>query len=183
MVFVPAGLIQDHFFLEHTMATNSASSWNDRKRELGVIAIAGGRNAQLFVKGNGGVSGIVYYDPAPLVDEISAAATLTTDQLLSRWVSCDASSGAFNLQLPTVAALEAALNAADSSESGSKLVVGSNIKFSIVEHEGTNAVTLTTNTGWTVGGDQGSVVVATGTSAMFMARKSGDAAWSLFRLA
>ncbi len=163
------------------MSTNSASSWNDRKCELGVIAIAGGRNAQLFVKGNGGTSGMVFYTPQPLADAFSGAATMTTDQLLSRWMSGDASAGAFNLQLPTAAALDAALESGDGI--GSKLVAGHSIFFTVCEHEGTNAFTLTTNTGWTLGVTQGSPVVATGTSGYFEARRTGAGAWSLFRVA
>ena len=162
------------------MSTAPSSSWNDTKAEVGVIAIAGGRNAQLFVKGNGGVSGIIDYTPAPAAPLI-VSTTLTPAQLLSRYIMVDAAL-AVTLTLPSVAALEAALNPGDGR--GSKLQVGSSFEFSISEFGLSNTVTLAVGAGWShSGATGGSAVVAANSSGRFMARKTGSGSWEFHRLA
>lgn len=73
-----------------------------------------------------------------------------------------------SLQLPTVAALEAAVSSAK---------VNSSFFFSVMAL-GAGGATLTTNTGWTLVG------VAKVTAAnRYLARKTGDGTWSLYQIA
>jgi hypothetical protein len=82
--------------------------------------------------------------------------------------------GAINFTLPTVAALELAY-----PSMGEK--VNTAFEFVIINTNATNAITVITNTGWTVTGG-GSVTVALSTSARFQARRTGAGAWQLYRL-
>ena len=82
---------------------------------------------------------------------------------------------AINFTLPTVAALETAYQAM-----GEKPNVA--FEFVIININATNAITVTTNTGWTIT-SAGSMTVALSTSARFQARKTGAGAWQLYRMA
>jgi hypothetical protein len=95
----------------------------------------------------------------------SAAATLTPVPV-----------AAINLQLPTVAALEAALAA---SRGGSVFPVGQGFDLSVINTSaGAFAATLTTNTGWTLAG---SMSVGQNVSGYFVAAKTAAGAWTLYR--
>jgi hypothetical protein len=66
--------------------------------------------------------------------------------------------------------------------------VNSSFDFVVVNTNGSGAgvITITTNTGWTIGssGSQGLMTVTTaGTSQTYRAVKSGDGAWALYRVA
>jgi hypothetical protein len=105
----------------------------------------------------------------------SAAATLTPAQLLSGIIST-VPVAAINLQLPTVAALEAALAA---SRGGSVFPVGQGFDLSVINTSaGAFAATLTTNTGWTLAG---SMSVGQNVSGYFVAAKTAAGAWTLYR--
>jgi hypothetical protein len=60
--------------------------------------------------------------------------------------------------------------------------------FNIINADGSGSgvITMTAGTGWTIGtsGSQGLMTIAAvaGTSAAFRARKTGDLAWSLYRV-
>jgi len=98
---------------------------------------------------------------------VSAAGTLTAAQLLSGIVVCSGTPG--TQTLPTVALLEAALV---------NPKVDSGFEVSFVNTAG-STLTLAVGTGWTI---VGLATAATATSATFRARKTGDGAWSLYRL-
>lgn len=98
---------------------------------------------------------------------VSAAGTLTAAQLLSGIVVCSGTPG--TQTLPTVALLEAVLV-------NSK--VDSGFEVSFVNTAGTT-LTVATGTGWTI---VGTATAATVTSALFRARKTGDGAWTLYRI-
>ncbi|CAB4161690.1 hypothetical protein UFOVP761_46 [uncultured Caudovirales phage] len=98
----------------------------------------------------------------------TAAATLTVAQLLSGIVVCSSTPG--TQTLPTVALLEATLT-------NSKVDAGFEVSF--VNTAG-STLTLAAGTGWTI---VGTLTAATVTSALFRARKTGDGAWTLYRIA
>jgi len=99
---------------------------------------------------------------------VSAAGTLTAAQLLSGIVVCSGTPG--TQTLPTVALLEAVLTNAK---------VDSGFEVSFVNTAG-STLTLAVGTGWTI---VGTLTAATVTSALFRARKTGDGAYTLYRIA
>lgn len=104
----------------------------------------------------------------------NTAATLAASDLLGALIT-SAPSGAINLQLPLATAMDTA--APDS-------IANDSLDFSVINTSGTNASTITTNTGWTLVGSM--VVPGTGTAAAsgrFRARKTAAGAWTLYRLA
>ena len=117
-----------------------------------------------------GASGepILFNQEAPTA--VAAAAVMTAAQLLNGLFVFDGAAG--NLQLPTVANLETALPSAARPNMAFDFVVA-NIDA------GADDVTVTVNTGWTL---VGSGQVDNGTSAIFRARKTGDGAWSVYRI-
>jgi hypothetical protein len=98
---------------------------------------------------------------------VSAAGTLTAAQLLTGLVVCSGTPG--TQTLPTVALMEAALV---------NPKVDSGFEVSFVNTAG-STLTVAVGTGWTI---VGLATAATATSATFRARKTGDGAWSLYRL-
>ena len=98
---------------------------------------------------------------------VSAAGTLTAAQLLAGIVVASGTPG--TQTLPTVAVLEAALV-------NPKVDAGFEVSF--INTAGTT-LTVATGTGWTI---VGAATAATATSALFRARKTGDGAWTLYRI-
>ena len=123
--------------------------------------------------GNGG-DALFYVSSAPATATVSA--TLTADQVITGLILGSPGSSAASYQLPTVAALEAALP--------SSTKVGATIDFSVlnVDGSGSGVITLTTNTGWTLAGLM-MVVATAGTAQAFRARKTGSGTWTLYRVA
>lgn len=99
----------------------------------------------------------------------AAAAPLLTSDLTAANIILYNSASANNLQLPTVADIEAVVSSAK---------VNSSFDFFVVA-QAAGTATITTNTGWTLVGLMG---VATTVSAQFRARKTGDGSWTLYRL-
>jgi len=98
----------------------------------------------------------------------TAAATLTVAQLLSGLVVCSSTPG--TQTLPTVALLEATLT-------NGKVDSGFEVSF---VNTAASTLTIAVGTGWTL---VGTVTALTLTSALFRARKTGDGAWTLYRIA
>jgi hypothetical protein len=101
---------------------------------------------------------------------LTAAATLTGAQLSNGLFTY--TGAAVNLTLPTVADLEADVSSAQK--------VNSAFEFGIINIGGTNAATVVVGTGWTI---VGVAAVSANTSARFLARKTGDGTWTLYRVA
>lgn len=99
----------------------------------------------------------------------AAAAPLLASEVAGGLITYNAAGGN-NLQLPTVANLETAVPSANNNTC---------FDFSVISL-GAGTATVTTNTGWTLVGSMG---VATNVSGMFRARKTGDLAWTLYRIA
>ena len=109
----------------------------------------------------------------------TATATLTVAQLTNGLILGSPGSSAAAYTLPLAADVDAALTNAK---------VGTTFDFSVinVDGSGSGVITMTTNTGWTIGtsGSQGLMTVAAtaGTVRRFRARRTGDAAWALYAI-
>ena len=99
----------------------------------------------------------------------TAAAVLTAAELTNGIVTY--SGAVANITLPTVALTEALVSSAK---------VNSSFDFSILNIGGTNTATLVIGTGWTL---VGVVTIAANISSTWRAVKTGDGAWSAYRLA
>ena len=101
---------------------------------------------------------------------LTAAATATAAQLANGLFTFNGTAG--NLTLPTVADLEAGIPNA--------VKVNAAFDFYVINIDATtDDVTVATATGWTL---VGNMVVTEATSAHFRARKTGDGAWTLYRI-
>jgi hypothetical protein len=101
---------------------------------------------------------------------VAAAATMTTAQLSNGLFVFNGAAG--NLTLPTVAQTEADISSASK--------VNAAFDFFVINADaGSDAVTLAVGTGWTI---VGVAAVAAATSAHFRARKTGDGAWTCYRI-
>ena len=102
----------------------------------------------------------------------TATATLTAAQLTGSILVANPSTSAATYTLPTGALTEALLTNAK---------IGSSIELSVVNlGTSSGALTFAVGTGWTI---VGSVTVAITSSARFIARKTGDGTWTLYRVA
>jgi hypothetical protein len=102
---------------------------------------------------------------------LTAGATATAAQLANGLFTFNGTAG--NLQLPTVADLEAGIPNA--------VKVNAAFDFFIIniDASGSDTITLTTGTGWTI---VGTAAVTVNTSAHWRARKTGDGSWTAYRL-
>ena len=98
----------------------------------------------------------------------AAAATLTPAELTNGIIQYTGSSA--SLTLPTVADLEALVSSAKNNSSFEVNFINT----------GAGTLTIAVGTGWTL---VGTVTSATLTSAAWRARKTGDLAWTLYRMA
>lgn len=117
------------------------------------------------------LSPLFYAQAAPIT--FTASFTTTPEQLAGNGLYVGNPAAASNLTLPTVAQLEAAFPAISEK-------VGTAFWFNVINLNATNAITIVTNTGWTITGG-GSMTVALSTSAGFLARKTGAGTWQLYR--
>jgi hypothetical protein len=123
--------------------------------------------------GDGNLSELVMgYAAAP--QTATSTATLTAAQVTGGMLVANPSTSAATYTLPTAAAIDAVVTSAK---------VGSTFQLSLV-NTGTSsgAVTLATATGLTDGGNA-FVAVAVTSSAVFTFRKTGDAAWTVYKSA
>jgi len=111
--------------------------------------------------------------PAPLTATVTA--TLTTAQLTGGILLGSPGTSAASYTLPTASDTDAALVNAK---------VGSSFDLSVVNVDGSSSgvITLVAGTGWTLVG-LATVVATAGTAQLFRARKTGTAAWTLYRVA
>ena len=122
-----------------------------------------------FQLGDGNVNEITLgemSDPATA----TATATLTAAQITVGMLVANPSAVAASYTLPTVASVEAILTNAK---------IGSTFDLFVVNlGTGAGIVTLVAGTGWTL---VGSAATAINTSSRFIARKTGELAWTLYR--
>ena len=127
-----------------------------------------------------GNTGEILFVAQPTPTSIAAGnATLTAAQLATKILLGSPGSSAAAYTLPTAALTDAAFPSMPNNSS---------FDFTVINVDGSSSgvITMTTATGWTIGtsGSQGLMTVAAtaGTSISFRARKTGDAAWSLYRI-
>jgi hypothetical protein len=109
----------------------------------------------------------------------TVTATLTTAQLLNGIILGTPTTTAAAYTLPLATDVDAVVSNAKVNSSFDFVVVNTN-------GSGGGVITITTNTGWTIGssGSQGLMTVTTaGTAQTYRAVKSGDGAWALYRVA
>ena len=110
--------------------------------------------------------------PATAIDD----ATLTVAQLINGIILGSPSTAAA-YTLPLAAGVDTTLTNAK---------VGSTFDFRVINVTGSGVITMTTNTGWTIGssGSQGLMTItnAAGTVRGFRARKTGDGTWALYAI-
>ena len=106
---------------------------------------------------------------------LTTGVTLTAAQVTNGIILGSPGASAVSYQLPTCADLDALVSSAKPNSS---------FDFSVINVDGNTSgvITLTTNTGWTLVGLM-TVVATAGTAQAFRARKTGDATWTLYRLA
>jgi hypothetical protein len=111
--------------------------------------------------------------PAPAA--ATGDATLSVAQITSGILLGSPGSSAAAYTLPSGAVLDAALGNAK---------VGSSFDLAVINVDGSGSgiITMTTATGWTLVGLM-TVVATAGTAQAFRARKTGDATWTLYRIA
>jgi len=112
--------------------------------------------------------------PAPVTATDSA--TLTTAQLTNGIIiGTPTTTAAYTL--PLASDLDAFLNNAK---------VGSSFDFRVINTTTAGVITVTTNTGWTIGssGSQGlmTIAAAAGTVRSFRARRLGESSWALYAI-
>ena len=127
-----------------------------------------------------GNTGEILFVAQPTPTSIAAGnATLTAAQLATKILLGSPGTSAAAYTLPTAALTDAAFPSMPNNSS---------FDFTVINVDGSSSgvITMTTATGWTIGtsGSQGLMTVAAtaGTSISFRARKTGDAAWALYRL-
>ncbi len=131
------------------------------------MALPNGAGGYQVTDGNVGEP-ILFVQGAPTA--LTAAATVTAAQLANGLFTFNGTAG--DLTLPTVADLEAYVSSASKVDSAFDF-------FVINIDAGTDDVTVAVGTGWTlVGAGQ----VDNGTSGHFRARKTGDGAWTCYRI-
>jgi len=110
--------------------------------------------------------------PATAVD----SATLTSAQLVNGII----------LGSPTTTAAYTLPLASDLDALLTNSKVGSTFDFRVINVTGSGVITMTTNTGWTIGtsGSQGLMTIAAtaGTVRSFRARRLGDSSWALYAI-
>jgi hypothetical protein len=131
------------------------------------MALPNGAGGYQVTDGNVGEP-LLFVQGAPTA--LTAAATVTAAQLANGLFTFNGTAG--DLTLPTVADLEAYVSSASKVDSA--------FDFFVVNIDaGTDDVTVAIGTGWTlVGAGQ----VDNGTSGHFRARKTGDGAWTCYRI-
>ena len=132
------------------------------------MALPNGSGGYQFSDGNVGEP-LLFAQGAPTA--IAAAATATPAELANGLFTFDGTAG--NLTLPTVADLEAYVSSA------AKPNVAFDFFVINIDSSGSDAVTVAIGTGWTL---VGAGAVAAASSGHFRARKTGDGAWTCYRV-
>jgi hypothetical protein len=132
------------------------------------MALPNGSGGYQFNDGNVGEA-LLFVQGAPTA--ITAAATMTPAQLSNGLFTFNGTAG--NLTLPTVADVE------DYVSSASKVDAAFDFFVINIDASGSDAVTVAIGTGWTL---VGAGAVAAASSGHFRARKTGDGAWTCYRI-
>jgi hypothetical protein len=136
------------------------------------MALPNGSGGYQFGSGNLSEVDLVIQS-APV--SLTTGVTLTAAQLTNGIILGNPGASAVSYQLPTASDLDTLVSSAKPNSS---------FDFSVINVDGNTSgvITLTTNTGWTLVG-LATVVATAGTAQSFRARKTGDGAWVLYRMA
>jgi hypothetical protein len=118
--------------------------------------------------GDGNVNEIQMFALSPA--SVTATATLTAAQFTSGLLVGGNATTAASYTIPTVAAVEAIVGNAKVDSAFELIVLNTGT--------GAGAVTVVTNTGWTI---VGALTVAVNSAVRFIARKTGEGSWTLYR--
>ena len=132
------------------------------------MALPNGSGGYQFNDGNVGEA-LLFVQGAPTA--LTAAATVTPAQLSNGLFTFNGTAG--NLTLPTVADVEAYVSSASKVDAAFDFFVIN------IDASGSDAVTVAIGTGWTL---VGAGAVAAASSGHFRARKTGDGAWTCYRI-
>lgn len=114
---------------------------------------------------------------------VAAAPATATD---SATLSVSQLTNGIIIGTPTTTAAYTLPLAADVDSTLSNAKVGSTFDFRVINTTTAGVITVTTNTGWTIGssGSQGLMTIAAtaGTVRSFRARKTGDGTWALYAI-
>jgi len=113
---------------------------------------------------------------APAPAAATDSATLTVAQIINGiLIGTPTTTAAYTLPLAT-----------DVDQALTNFKVGSTFDFRVINTTTAGVITMTTNTGWSIGtsGSQGLMTIAAtaGTVRAFRARKLGDASWALYAI-
>lgn len=156
-----------------TEALSTAARVSAAANQSLVLAAGSGTGASIIARAR-----ILHKQGAPAAKTTST--TLTAAEILGGIVTGNqGAAGTANYQLPTCSDLDAAVPDAAADDS---------FDFSLINLSTVAAedVTITTNTGWTLNGEmtvESNDADRAASSGRFRARKTGSAAWSLYRLA
>lgn len=120
--------------------------------------------------GDGNIGEPLFF-PQGAPTALTAGATATPAQLAAGLFTFNGTAG--NLVLPTVALWEAAY------PSTSKVDAAFDFFVINIDASGSDAITVAVGTGWTL---VGAGAVSAGTSGHFRCRKTGDGAWTVYRV-
>lgn len=181
----------DKGFSEYAYARNTSSGWKTPAQlkatalsNLGAASVLGVTNGAatasraLVTDANNGISGFrntsttrAFYQTAP--QAVNATATMTAANVLGGIITSTTAS-AVAATLPLATALETALLLVYPG-----LQVDDTFEVTVINTGGTNAFTMTTNTGWTL---VGTMAVAANTSARFWVRRTAANAYTLYKV-
>lgn len=132
---------------------------------MSIPSVGGG-----YQVGDGNVNEIQMFALSPA--SATATATLTAAQFTSGLIVGGNATTAASYTIPTVAAVEAVVGNAKVDSAFETIILNTGT--------GAGAVTVVTNTGWTI---VGSLAVAVNSAVKFISRKTGDGSWTLYRAA
>jgi hypothetical protein len=132
------------------------------------MALPNGTSGYQVGAGNVGEA-VLFVQGAPVA--LTGAATATAAQLANGLFTFNGTAG--DLTLPTVADLEEGISSAAKVNAAFDFFVVN------IDASGSDAITVAVGTGWTL---VGAGAVAAGTSGHFRARKTGDGAWTCYRI-
>ena len=123
---------------------------------------------------------VIGYLPAPITETGTSAVTLTAAEVTGGILVANPGSTATTYTMPIVVTSGATTGVNDLVSSAK---VGSTFNWVVINiGTGSGDITMAagTGTGWTI---VGSLTISDGTSASFIARKTSDTTWTLYRVA
>ena len=136
---------------------------------MAIPSVGGGRQL-----GDGNTNEPIISNQSTPANIAAGAATLTAAQLATGILTGNPGTSAAAYTLPTGALMDAGF---------ANMKVDSSFDFSVINVDGSSSgvITMTAGTGWTLVG-LATIAATAGTTGRFRARRTGTAAWTLYRL-